>query len=193
MNRYVRVGATLLILSLFMNVVLAQALRAERKESNRLRVGLLRIKAASGLNVGTAVPPLVGEDASGTILRVTYETGLPTLLYIFSPTCGWCERNINNVKALGQQLSRSHRVLGVTISPVPLESRLKESRSLGFPVLFEISPETVEAYKLGGTPQTLLISSQGVVLENWKGAYTSGLKRRLEAHFGVSLPGLRPM
>jgi hypothetical protein len=54
-------------------------------------------------------------------------------------------------------------------------------------------PETLKAYKLRSTPQTIVVSPEGKVLQNWVGAYVGGQKSQVEAFFHVSLPGLREL
>jgi hypothetical protein len=57
-----------------------------------------------------------------------------------------------------------------------------------------LSPETVKAYLLGRTPpQTIVISSEGKVLQDWIRAYVGDQKSQVEAVFRVSLPGLREL
>jgi hypothetical protein len=47
------------------------------------------------------------------------------------------------------------------------------------------------AYKLGGTPQTLVVSEDGKVMKNWKGAYMSNIQKEVEDYFHIDLPGIR--
>jgi hypothetical protein len=43
-------------------------------------------------------------------------------------------------------------------------------------------------YGLGSTPETIVISSQGKVVERWLGAYEGGTKRDMERFFSANLP-----
>lgn len=54
-----------------------------------------------------------------------------------------------------------------------------------FPV-YEVSAESALAYRLGGTPQTIVVSPYGQVVKIWDGAYEGDLKREFE----VGLPGI---
>jgi hypothetical protein len=47
-------------------------------------------------------------------------------------------------------------------------------------------------YRLGGTPQTIVISTDGKVLQNWVGAYADKQQMEVEKFFGLTLPGLTP-
>lgn len=53
-----------------------------------------------------------------------------------------------------------------------------------------LSPERVKAYKLGSTPQTIVISPEGKVLQDWAGACVGEQKSQVEAFFHVTLPGI---
>jgi len=53
-----------------------------------------------------------------------------------------------------------------------------------------LTSETIESLGLGSTPQTIVISAEGRVLKNWKGAYGERVQPDVEAYFGIRLPGL---
>ncbi len=46
------------------------------------------------------VDPIEVQSPAGQRRSVRFDAGLPTVVYFFSPTCGWCERNWDNVLAL---------------------------------------------------------------------------------------------
>ncbi len=54
--------------------------------------------------------------------------------------------------------------------------------------VYTAQPSTVEAYHLGETPMTILLSPEGSVLKIWRGAYTGGTKASIEAYFHLKLP-----
>jgi hypothetical protein len=51
-------------------------------------------------------------------------------------------------------------------------------------------PETRQAFGLGATPQTIVLGSDGVILKNWRGAYTGSLLHEVDSVLSVQLPGL---
>ena len=112
----------------------------------------------------------------------------PTVLYVFSPTCVWCDRNLNSVKALKNNIEQSYRFIGVSLSDSGLNEYVS-SHQLAFSIYKLPSKETIRQLDLGSTPQTIVISPQGKVLKNWIGAYSS-TKPEIEAYFGVQLPGI---
>lgn len=111
-----------------------------------------------------------------------------TILYVFSPTCVWCDRNLNNIKALKDNVAQSYQFIGLSLSGLGLNEYIK-SHQLDFPVYKQPSKEVIRRLDLGATPQTIVISPEGKVLKNWVGAYGSS-KPEIETYFGVQLPGI---
>lgn len=59
-----------------------------------------------------------------------------------------------------------------------------------FPIYTDLAAKSVFAYRLGGTADTLVVSSEGKLLQQWKGAYSGSSKREIEEYFGITLPGV---
>jgi hypothetical protein len=176
------VATFLLICSASLNVLLAQKVR-------QLREGIRLIKSEARLAEGSSVPPIAVRDVNGWPAIISYEqTGPPTLLYIFTPSCGWCSKNVANIQALAEQARDGYRIIGLSLSSENLIDYVAE-HNLNFPV-YEVSAEGARSYRLGGTPQSIVVSSDGKVLRNWGGAYSGSLQQDVERYFGVHLPGL---
>jgi hypothetical protein len=174
----------LLTVSVGLNVLLADRVR---------QLSLVTIGQAqqAQVQVGVFVPPIAAKGLDGHSEKVVYgDSDRPTILYIFTPQCGWCTRNMDNLKALLKAKGQENRFIGLSLSPVGLADYLR-IHELTIPVLTELSSETVSAYKLGGTPQTLVISPEGRVLQNWHGAWTKKQQSDIEAFFHVTLPGIQ--
>lgn len=143
-----------------------------------------------GAAVGATLPPIRARRPDGTPAVLSYDKAdpRPTLLYVFGSSCYWCARNIENARAVFKAAAPSHRVvlLGVTGQVGD------EMKAFGDSVQLLVSPHrsTFEAYALGPTPTTLIISSTGEVLNSWVGAYSGPVGAEVEEHFGVKLPGL---
>ena len=177
------IGALLLVFSVSLNVLLARRVQSLRVQSeNRL---------APLLTVGTLVPPITAERIDGKNETLTYSSSpAPTVLYIFTPPCTWCARNMDNFKTLVEKGSGRYRFIGLSLEDQGLAGYVKKY-DLTLPVYARLSPQTKETYKLSGTPQTIVISSDGRVLQNWMGAYIGDRKSQIEAFFHVALPGIR--
>jgi hypothetical protein len=97
---------------------------------------------------------------------------------------------VNNFKTLLDKGSSQYRFIGLSLSKEGLAMYVR-TNDLKLPVYLDLSLETLETYKLGSTPQTIVISPEGKVLQNWMGAHAGDQKAQIEALFHVNLPGLR--
>lgn len=168
----------LLVSSVGANLALSRELRESRRE---LVDGPVR---------GSSVPPIRGIEA-GTGSTVAHERqDLPTVFYYFSANCGWCDRNWANIEVLAKQTGGRYRVVGVAASDdIP---EVIAVRAIPMSVLKGVEPEILAAYGFRGTPKTVVVGSDGRVLQAWTGAFQGDLAERVEKFFGVHLPGLLP-
>jgi hypothetical protein len=174
----------LLMASLSLNVFLG--VKAQRL-GNRLNQQGTPEKIQAGAVV-TQLRVLNAADQPETINFA--EAGKPTVVYIFSPSCVWCERNIESLKTLASLKSNSYRFLAVSLMETNLEKYSKRYQ-LDIPVYKNMSPDNVRDLRLKSTPQTLVISAEGKVLQNWIGAYLEGTKKEVETFFSIQLPEVR--
>jgi peroxiredoxin len=180
----VTAGILLLLASVSLNMVLAHRLWSFTH--------LQSIGASERLlKVGTTVPSITAKGVDGRQQVISYQgTPQPTVLYVFTPPCSWCARNMDNFKALIDKQRGQYRFIGLSLSEGTLAEYIAKNE-LKLPIYSGLSPETLKTYKLGSTPQTIVISPEGRVLQNWMGAYVGAQKSQIEAFFRVSLPGLR--
>jgi peroxiredoxin len=144
------------------------------------------------LEVGATVAPIKAYSLGGQAAIISYEGGeQPTVLYVFTPQCSWCARNLANLKTLLAQKQNAYRFVGLSLTDKDLTEYVAKNQ-LGCPVYFNPAEETVREYKLGSTPQTIVISPDGKVLRNWVGAYTGTQQAEVEQFFGIRLPGMTP-
>jgi peroxiredoxin len=164
----------LLAASCLVNIGLAQ--RLTRFQSPSVR----------GPKIGDLVPDLVGATLEGRQSRTDFGGSVPTVLYYFSPTCVWCEKNWSNVGALVSGTEGRYRVIGLaTQAP---DAAFIRDRHIAFPILTGFSKQTLQSFGLGGTPQTLVISPEHRVLKTWSGAFVSRQAKTVERFFDVQLP-----
>jgi hypothetical protein len=142
-------------------------------------------------SVGRSVPVLSLKTLAGEPISVKVAgVGRPTVVYALKPSCVWCARNMGNVKHMVASTKDKFTFVGVSLEPEGVEAYVKRW-ALDFPVYVEPSTDTLNA--LGGldvTPQTIVITPQGVVQKIWDGAYLSQ-SSEIEKFFGLSLPGLQ--
>jgi peroxiredoxin len=137
---------------------------------------------------GTTVSPLTATRLDGQPQTLSYAEK-KTVLYVFTPSCPWCKRNLPNIKHLVATRGAEYRFIGISLEAEGLSSYVTEHQ-LPFPVYTNVSQEQRDAYHLGGVPQTLVISERGTVMQNWFGAYVDAQQAEIEKFFDVRLPGL---
>jgi peroxiredoxin len=183
-RRALPVVIVILLTSIAMNVILAKKLRSLTSKQTAAQ-------REQPLKIGAMVPSLGAKDEGGHATKITYiGTNRPTVLYVFTPTCSWCGRNMDNLKTLIDKAGGQYRFLGLSLSEQGLAHYVAQNE-LRLPVFSDLSAESKVAYKLSGTPQTIVVSAEGRVLQTWVGAYVGDQKSQVEAFFHVSLPGLR--
>src|SRR5262249_18829469 len=139
------------------------------------------------LSIGSKLPPAAVTSLDGRKGELAF-SGLPTILYYFSPTCAWCEKNLTNVQALAAATTGRYRFVGV--STAPDVSAYITRHHLTFEVYSGMSIDAVRAYHLGSTPETIVVGTDGRVTRVWSGAYSGTRQREIERYFGLVLPGL---
>jgi hypothetical protein len=150
------------------------------------------------LAVGAVVPPITATGLDGARTTIAYDPtrdGRLTVLYVFTPQCGWCARNLDNLKALlrAKQGAPDVRFIGLSLAPDSVGAYVAQHglTPLLPVVVTRLSAATMTAYHLGGTPQTVVISPAARVVRNWQGAWTAKSQAEIEAFFHVTLPGLQ--
>ena len=138
--------------------------------------------------IGRRAGVVEGFSLSGSTRQVTLAGSIPTVLYFFSPTCVWCERNWANVKALAAGATGRYRILMVT-GARSVDTYLRD-RGLTVDIIEGISETTRRDLGLTATPQTVVVSAEGLISHVWSGPFTARPKRQIEQLFDVSLPGL---
>jgi peroxiredoxin len=176
--------AALLLISAAANYALAVRLRDPGE-----RIAQLSPQTQS-LKPGTLLPPLMASDSDNQPRKIVFSgAATPTLLYVFSPSCAWCTKNLDNIKALAKHTTNGYRVLGLSLSARGLADYIQRN-GISFPVFTDPDPGTVREYRLGATPATVLISRDGRVVRSWLGAWVGEAQKEIEQQFGLRLPGI---
>jgi hypothetical protein len=96
--------------------------------------------------------------------------------------------NFQNREHFFTRLNKRLTIDTVPFVAAPNETAIITNKDFRFPVYMRLSADTLQAYKLGGTPQTLVISGEGRVQKNWMGAYNGATKTDIETFFRIKLP-----
>jgi hypothetical protein len=180
----------LLVVSFGLNIALARRSLYWRERAQERATGQ-RLRSATPIEE-TVVPVLKGKHLDGSEAVVEFKrSGPPTLLYLMSPSCGWCARNFANFKALVEQTKTRYRVVALSTTDAKLREYASDKglTALGVELVVNVPQDVLDAENLRGTPQTLLVSPDGKLVKRWQGAYTQ-TQREIEITLGVHLPGL---
>jgi hypothetical protein len=138
---------------------------------------------------GDVVPDLELEDPNGAQVRISYAaSGLPTMLYVLSPACIWCERNTDAINTLADSIAGRYRAIALSISSAKDVAALRPRLKL--PIYTGIDDQAAKAYRLRSTPATLIIGTDNKIIRVWSGAFAGQVKTELEQFFDVSLPNV---
>jgi peroxiredoxin len=165
----------LLVSSIGVNLILAHRLRAYSEPE------------LGGLPPGAVAPTLEVTSLDGRPVEIRMDER-PTIVYYFSPKCAWCEKNWMNVNALVTATGGRYRFVG--ISALPDVASYMAAHHIPFEVYTGLSSAATRAYRFSGTPQTVVIASDGLVEHAWSGAYSPAQQRSIELAFRMALPGL---
>jgi hypothetical protein len=73
----------------------------------------------SSLKAGATMPAIQADQVGGVRAVLDWKAegaSRPILLYVFTPTCHWCSRNLANIRALATARNGEYRVIGLSLS-----------------------------------------------------------------------------
>jgi hypothetical protein len=183
-SRNHRLPGRAILLAILLVSVGVNVLQAARISS------LLETRTGPVAPIGAPARVVEGMALSGEPGRIAFDDGRPTVIYFFSSRCGWCDRNWANVEALAAAGGDRFRLVAVTAERDV--RAFADERGLALEILQGISEDTRRAFGFRATPHTVVVSSQGLITQEWLGAYDRGARRGIERLFEVTLPGLTP-
>ncbi|MBZ5601282.1 MAG: redoxin domain-containing protein [Acidobacteriia bacterium] len=179
--------------SLISSLVLCAALAAITIHQGR-RILDLEAQTDESINAGPlqrgeTVPDLRVRDRGGHAKTFVFDGSRekPLLIYVVRPSCVWCARNTDAINSLLAQISVRFETIGLSLDRSDLDQYLVQ-HALSLETFTDPSPEIVAAYKLGPTPETIVVSPHGIVLRSWTGAFGSTVRPSLERFFLARLP-----
>ena len=178
------------IFSVGVCVLLCASVGANVMQARRGRAlaGELRFyQRSGGLASGARLPDLKAQDLSGKQVDLRYDS--PTVIYVFSPFCGWCRRNEANIRQLAKGASAHYRFVGISLVSTGLADFL-DQHGLPFSAYANPDPDSARSYKLDSTPELIVVAPGGVLVRAWKGAFVGETKSEIESFFSVRLPGI---
>ncbi len=144
-----------------------------------------------GVQKESVLPEMAVRDVNGGAVTVTFDASRPTILYVLSPACSWCDRNHANIAALSSSpKTAQYRFVGLSTTGKGLADYVK-TKGLPFPVFHVDSEELITTLGLYATPQTVLVEKGGRVERVWVGAWDKKQQAEIESFFGVMVPGMQ--
>lgn len=92
-----------------------------------------------------------------------------------------------NWQALIRAKSRNFHFVVVSLSAPDLKQYL-DANKLALPAVVPTPEKNPTIGGVTGTPQTIVVGTDGIVQKVWFGAYTPDVKHDVEAFFGLDLP-----
>ena len=176
----------LLACSVGLNVLLA---RRVHMLSNLSHLQQLKLNSPA-LVPGSIAPAFSARDIADKKVSLNYaDSESPTVIYLYSPDCHWCERNLQNIRVLADNTHGRFRFVGVSQTDKNLQTYLSRN-DLPFQSYHSPPDEVKIAYGFYSTPSTVVVSPAGKILQYWRGAYSGDLQTEVEQFFQVKLPGL---
>jgi hypothetical protein len=144
----------------------------------------------AGVRTGTFIHPFTVIGKDGKKAELEFPDSQTTVLYVLSPTCGWCRRNQANIIALASQQNGKYRFVGLSTTSDHLQEYWATT-TLPFPVYSVVSPQVLSVYHLSDeTPQMAVVANGGQIVQVWHGALMGDNLTGAERYFGIKLPGL---
>jgi peroxiredoxin len=144
----------------------------------------------TNLIAGTRAPALYVKDLAGTKTTVEWSTdGSPYLLYIFTPSCVWCQRNLANFQEIVRARGADMHIIGLSLSNDGLKEYISE-HGINYPVYVSADAAKNSDFVQNATPTTVMVSPSGKIDSVWRGAYVGKLQGQVEQRLKVHLPGV---
>jgi len=131
--------------------------------------------------IGKPAPPLSAEDIrTGKLVSVSDFKGKPLIVQFFSQDCDHCEEEMNWLTGL---VTRHPEIaaLGVSVDVGELDEvrALIDEKKPNYPIILpsEENEKQLDPYYGGATPQTVIISPEGIVVEYFMGFSRQTLDR----------------
>jgi peroxiredoxin len=114
--------------------------------------------------IGDIAPAFKAINLQGSRIEVIYDGSRKFLFFIFSPSCGTCEREIPLWNALVPMAdSKKIAVRGISIDSIEDSSRNVAGKDISFDVLIMSDMPTRRAYRVVSIPQVMMVSEHGTV------------------------------
>lgn len=167
-------------------LILAASVSLNCYQALRLRDFKRLLQSHMEIQVGTVVGSLSVSDAEGRAVDIQLlNTKCPIVLYIVSPSCRWCDENAPRVSAVFNRYKYRAHFYAISLLPEGLPEFVQRT-NLAMPVFTMRDLRAGRLLKLGATPQTIVIGSNGKVHRVWTGLYDASFEKEIGTALAAS-------
>jgi peroxiredoxin len=142
--------------------LLQQALSRQASDSSMVvREGMNGQRPAPGqrtMAIGQLTPPMLLPDLEGKTIDLAGSRGTSTLVLFWSPSCGFCQQMLPELKKWERRRqAESPELLVISTGSV------EENRAMGFtsPVVLDTDGSSMHSFGASGTPTAVLVDAKG--------------------------------
>jgi thiol-disulfide isomerase/thioredoxin len=121
-----------------------------------------------------------GEDGARRIVSLVGEPR-PAVIFVYSPTCVWCRQTWPMFRQLAMQARGRYRFVTLSVGDGPVFS------DASVLALSKPSGPNVRALLSGSVPLTVVVSTDGKVVESWVGGYAGPVGVLIGRYFGIPI------
>lgn len=170
------------ILSLLINIAFCIKVHALR----------LEVERSQSLVAGVRLPAMTMLDDKNNPVTIRFDNQKQSsVVYVFTPKCGWCAKNLPDFEKLYGFRQHDYRFIVVSLSGDGLAEYLQSS-GLKMHVYSKPLQSDQDLYHLGSTPQTIVIGPDGVVQKSWEGAYQDNIFTEVQDYFKLNSGDITP-
>ncbi len=120
---------------------------------------------------GEQVEPFIAYKIDGSFENVFYDLREKTILFIMKYGCITCKNNVPFWNDLNEEFNSNRiRVIGISVDKIDTTKKMIGEYKINFNVAYNTTEEFNRNFRIFMTPMTIIINSDGIVEEIWKGA-----------------------
>ena len=159
------IGMFVLLVSTVVNAIMI-------RENRKLTAQTASLRSQLMVSTGSMLPALKGVNLGGKPIVVdSKDAEHPTVVFVFSPTCGVCLKNWPNWNSILESQAKSGwRPVFVNVGSHASPDFLRSHGLEHYSVVEDVTNDTLLSYRLFHTPQTIVLNRRGEVEYIWDGA-----------------------